>query len=61
MSYHYATELYGAYGEGAVNAAFQKMHHTVPRPALHYARWHDTSGTHTHHRSHPLTQLGNVR
>jgi hypothetical protein len=34
MSYHYATELYGAYGESAVNAAFQKC--IVQCPGQHY-------------------------
>lgn len=34
MSYHYATELYSAYGEGAVNDAFQKC--IVQCPGQHY-------------------------
>ena len=33
-SYHYATELYGAYGEAIVNAAFQRS--IVQCPGQHY-------------------------
>jgi hypothetical protein len=44
MGYHYATELYGAYGESAVNTAFQKC--IVQCPAQHYTM-HGTGATNT--------------
>ena len=44
MSYHYATELYGAYGEGVVNNAFQRC--IVQCPGQHYTM-HGTGTTST--------------